>query len=51
MKHSVRLLPLLITLLAPLSSAEPTNAAEAAEAAAKKAAEVQPTWGRPALSH
>ena len=41
MKHSVRLLSLLITLLAPLSSAEPTNAAEAAEAAAKKAAEVQ----------
>ena len=38
MKHSVHLLPLLIALLAPLPAAEPTNAAEAA---AKKAAEDQ----------
>jgi lysophospholipase L1-like esterase len=36
MNRSVRLLPLLVALLAPLPAAEPTNAAEAA---AKKAAE------------
>jgi hypothetical protein len=36
MSRSVRLLPLLVALLAPLPAAEPTNAAEAA---AKKAAE------------